>query len=441
MRTGWMNNPHLLIDKEPAIIHDKGMHQRWREECAEKIEQENVAMATRLESVRGVVVADKHRPRPPGQRRRRPGRPGSREPSASTPASAAPAAARRRPGGGGEKVTFAEGVAPAPAEEVLPTLEPSNLTRGIITKPRDAQFHRSSKRPNVLFREHLTIDGIRCCVTVKASSATQLLLEVDHGRGQRHRLSLPLDEAADVLGVRREVLGPPGAGDAAAVTRELRAEAWRQLALCVRPATPVRERMALKAEKAEAAARAARKRDALVHRPINGPHNNIPEPAYVPNAYGPKRPPGGKPKRGGARSGRGRGRAPGPSASPAGTPRSRDASPQSTARSHASARSFAGDPPRASGRGFGERPSARSSGRARPVAAAAAAPVAAPAPAPAPSPGSDVVRLAQGLAEHVLGCCVAIAREQPGLWAATRERYGAFPLPVDAAAPAPSLPC
>ena len=47
----------------------------------------------------------------------------------------------------------------------------------------------------------------------------------------------------------------------------------------------------------------------------------------------------------------------------------------------------------------------------------------------------------QGLAEHVLGCCVAIAREQPGLWAATRERYGAFPLPVDAAAPAPSLPC
>ena len=41
MRTGWMNNPHLLIDKEPAIIHDKGMHQRWREECAEKIEQEH----------------------------------------------------------------------------------------------------------------------------------------------------------------------------------------------------------------------------------------------------------------------------------------------------------------------------------------------------------------------------------------------------------------
>jgi len=39
--------------------------------------------------------------------------------------------------------------------------------------------------------------------------------------------------------------------------RELRAEAWRQLALCVRPATPVRERMALKAEKAEAAAREA----------------------------------------------------------------------------------------------------------------------------------------------------------------------------------------
>ena len=47
MRTGWMNNPHLLIDKEPAIIHDKGMHQRWREECAERIEAVRGSLAPR----------------------------------------------------------------------------------------------------------------------------------------------------------------------------------------------------------------------------------------------------------------------------------------------------------------------------------------------------------------------------------------------------------
>ena len=46
MRTGWMNNPHLLIDKEPAIIHDKGMHQRWREECAERIEAKGQGQCT-----------------------------------------------------------------------------------------------------------------------------------------------------------------------------------------------------------------------------------------------------------------------------------------------------------------------------------------------------------------------------------------------------------
>ena len=42
-----MNNPHLLIDKEPAIIHEKGMHQRWREECAERIEAVRGSLAPR----------------------------------------------------------------------------------------------------------------------------------------------------------------------------------------------------------------------------------------------------------------------------------------------------------------------------------------------------------------------------------------------------------
>mmetsp|Transcript_26225 Transcript_26225/g.90126 ORF Transcript_26225/g.90126 Transcript_26225/m.90126 type:complete len:525 (+) Transcript_26225:52-1626(+) len=249
-RSSWLGSGSPLLEAGPGRFNLESLRAQSREEEAEQIEADNHRMAQRLGRARSVISngdeAQKLRV-PPWRRPMQPS--GPRPPSGQRP----PQQLRPPQSTPRHRQLFAEGSpqyasphaahcasphsSPAPApEDALPPLRPlKTFSDRFKASPTMNASQRALQGSVELFREHLTLDGFRACVTIKRAGDTALEITVDASNGRRDTLEISLWEAADVLGVVPEFFT-----EESKVSKAMREEAWRQLALCVRPSTPVR---------------------------------------------------------------------------------------------------------------------------------------------------------------------------------------------------------